>query len=306
MRRWPRRSGEGEVRRRTGVTVSIVAHLVVAGMAACWSTSVPPAPREVLIDGRWESQRDSEPLLESVSSPEVVQHPAAGQEMDLQRVEVTSVDGLDVSPTVPESWGLPVATTAKRPLKARQRSSGKGQNFGNGDGDQPGFFGLQPAPESRIVFVVDHSRSMNHPHDSPAKTRYGRVKMELVKCILEMHDRQSFFVVFFGNEMTAMPGNQLCPSIPGARDPYLQWIVRLPSGGQPTNPLPALDYGLRMRPDVLCFLTDGDFEPRIKRRLVALKQSNTVVHTFAFGEVDAEETLKPLASNNRGEYRFVP
>jgi ABC-type Fe3+ transport system substrate-binding protein len=57
---------------------------------------------------------------------------------------------------------------------------------------------------------------------------------------------------------------------------------------------------------VICFLTDGEFAGHISRQLKTLRQDRTMIHTFAFGETYGEETLKALAANNRGEYRFVP
>lgn len=184
--------------------------------------------------------------------------------------------------------------------------SGTGTGTGVGPGSGPGFFGIQPPAATRVVFVVDSSRSMNHPHDSPAKTRFRRVKLELLKCILEMKSDQSFYVVFFSNETTPMPAASLQPARPGVRDPFLKWVGEAPSGGGPTNPLGALELALRLQPDVIYFLTDGEFDGRINRRLLALEQRQTVIHTFAFGETLGEEVLKTLAAHNRGKYQFIP
>lgn len=183
---------------------------------------------------------------------------------------------------------------------------GNGTGTGVGNGSGPGFFGMAPPAGQRTVFVVDSSRSMNHPHDSPAKTRFRRLKLELLKCITEMKPEDSFYVIFFSNEANVMPSRSFQPSVPGSRDRFLQWIGAAESGGSPTNPIPALDIALRMQPDVIVFLTDGEFDGLANRRLKSLKQSKIVVHTFAFGETFGEEVLKAVADNNRGEYRFVP
>jgi len=185
-------------------------------------------------------------------------------------------------------------------------SRGNRHGAGNGLGTQPGFFGMTPPDASRVIFVVDGSRSMNHPHDSELKTRFRRVKFELLKCITEMQPTQSFYVIFFSNEVLPMPATALQPAQPGYREPYLQWIGSVQSGGSPTDPRDALALALRMQPDVICFLTDGEFPKGVSRQLMSIRQDRTVIHTFAFGDTLGEETLKTMAQNNRGEYRFVP
>ena len=69
------------------------------------------------------------------------------------------------------------------PAGESRRSTGTGNGRGDGTGDGDGFFGISPAVGQKIVYVVDKSRSMNHPHDSEAKTRFRRLKIELVNSI---------------------------------------------------------------------------------------------------------------------------
>jgi hypothetical protein len=213
-------------------------------------------------------------------------------------------------PSLSESSGL-ASTAVLKPQRATKGTvkaigRGTGSGVGVGPGSGPGFFGLTTPDTSRVIFVVDGSRSMNHPHESELKTRFRRVKFELLKCILEMQPTQSFYVIFFSNETLPMPARILQAAQPGYRDPYLKWIGDVTSGGSPTDPRDALKLALRMEPDVICFLTDGEFQKGVSRQLMALKQERTAIHTFAFGETLGEETLKALAQNNRGEYRFVP
>ncbi len=234
----------------------------------------------------------------------------AAAELDTFAVELSVDDRIADSPTTVA--GAEVAPGSRRPARrhssalSKSRGSGTGSGSGIGPGSGPGFFGLAPPEGRQIVFVVDSSRSMNHPHESEAKTRFRRLKIELVKCILEMRAEQSFYVVFFSNEVSAMPSRGPQPSIPGVRDPYLRWIAEMNALGAPTDPLPALDLALRLRPDVICFLTDGEFDKGIQRRLRRIQQAETAIHTFAFGEASAEDVLRAVAENNAGEYRFIP
>lgn len=190
--------------------------------------------------------------------------------------------------------------------RANEGGHGTGTGSGVGPGSGPGFFGITPPAASRVVFVVDNSRSMNHPHDSEFKTRFRRVKFELLKCIVELQPSQSFYVVFFSNEITPMPGSSLQSAHPLLRAPFLEWIGKAESGGGPTDPRPALKLAMQLQPDVICLLTDGEFARGVNRQIESFRQDRIQIHTFAIGDTLGEEILKAIAANNRGEYRFVP
>jgi hypothetical protein len=76
-------------------------------------------------------------------------------------------------------------------------------------------------------------------------------------------------------------------------------------GGGPTNPCGAMNLALRLKPDVIYFLTDGEFQRDFNLNLLAI-QSDSIIHTFAFGEQTGEEVLKAVAAHNKGEYKFIP
>ncbi|MBI1346485.1 VWA domain-containing protein [bacterium] len=293
--------------------LSLTVHLGLAIAAGCWWFSPAESVEVWQLDSRWTAEKPAEQIELPPEQPPEVSNVAGGA--GSEKREATPVSMLltqDPEVQLPVTW-LPAHTAtdaAPQPQKsvgkAAAVTSGMGHGPGQGLGDQPGFFGMQPPQGRRVMFVVDNSRSMNHPHDSPAKTRLRRLKLELIKCLLEMKPEQQFYVIFFSNETTPMPAAGWMPARAGDRDPYLKWIAQLPTSGGPTDPRAAMDIALRMQPDTLCFLTDGDFDQRIKRTLQSVKQQQTSIHTFAFGEITAEETLRLLAEQNRGEYRFVP
>lgn len=305
-------------------TTSLCAHGMALSIAAFLVVPRTPMVPDLALDTAWHAPESvtAEPIVvpRELIPKDVTLSPDAGgsssgdydptQFITGSTASLTRnlVDG-PVSPlglaTTGTSVGLSRSVT---PLPTDRNTGGLGNGTGTGvgNGSGPGFFGMAPPAGQRTVFVVDSSRSMNHPHESPAKTRFRRLKLELLKCIVEMKPEDSFFVIFFSNEANVMPSRTFQPSVAGSRDRYLQWIGAAESGGSPTNPLPALDIALRMQPDVICFLTDGEFETLANRRLKSFKQSKIVIHTFAFGETFGEDVLKALAANNGGEYRFVP
>ena len=161
--------------------------------------------------------------------------------------------------------------------------SGTGNGNASGDGSGNGFFG-NTVDGRRFVFVLDCSRSMNHPHDSDAKTRFKRLKLELVRSIVSMTDSQEFYLVFFNDGPIVMPSPYPVSAGPLAKQHYLSWMQTLKADGN-TNPTDAMQLALRFRPDVIYFLTDGSFTHKTQLDLLRLPFGETQLHTFAFEEV---------------------
>ena len=182
--------------------------------------------------------------------------------------------------------------------------SGGGNGAGIGPGNGDGFFGLDLAGE-RFVFVVDASRSMNHPYPGEAKNRLGRVKIELYHTIQKMKTNQSFFVVFFNTDPIPMPARDMVRAEPAILRPYMEWIFKTRAMGQ-TNPEPALLAALQLRPDKIYFLTDGDFSHRSVRTVREANRGRIPIHTIGFGGQGGEKNLQEIAQDSQGTYQFIP
>ncbi len=187
---------------------------------------------------------------------------------------------------------------------AKQAGTTEGTGSGAGEGDGEGFFGIKTDGAS-FVFVVDGSRSMNHPHPGPAKTRFKRLKLEIIKSVGKMRKEQNFFIIFFNDQAYPMPARSLQPATAASQKKYLYWMSELRADGQ-TDPEAALSLALRLKPEVIYFLTDGEFEFRVQRRLLQLKQEQTQIHTYVFGETKGEDVMQTIAAQNGGKYVFIP
>jgi hypothetical protein len=191
---------------------------------------------------------------------------------------------------------------------------GGGDGNGVGAGKGSGFFGVRPAGTS-IVYVLDCSRSMNHPDKTDAKTRFRRLKKELIQSIGAMPaESQSigampaesqFFIVFFNETAIPMPSGSLVYATDSQKQRNLTWLAQMKPDGE-TDPRPALSMALRMKPDVICFLTDGSFDRAIEKDILRVSQKDTVIHTFAFGNETKVEGLKQFAEKNGGKFHFIP
>jgi hypothetical protein len=224
------------------------------------------------------------------------------------------------------------------------RGQGRGIGNGTGDGREGGngksFFG--PTTEGKsFVFVLDCSLSMNHPHDSEFKTRFRKMKMELANFLRNLKPEQEFFIIFFNHEAIPMPADRLVSAAPENQRHFLEWVDQVPAQGD-TDPTAALSLALRLRPDVIYFLTDGCFSGPANEIVRSIQQSRTAINTFSFelwltekqkaglellrkkkssaaltklGEsnyrqmreiLTAEQVLQGLADHNGGKYFVIP
>ena len=184
---------------------------------------------------------------------------------------------------------------------ARISSDGSGNGTGDGEGDGTGgMFGLRPVGK-RFVYVLDCSRSMNHPHDSEAKTRFKRMQMELLNSVKTMSAEQEFYFIFFNDYVIRMPSRNLVQATHDLKVKYLTWMARLQADGN-TEPKGALYAAMKLNPDVIYFLTDGTFDYRIEQELLDFPKTRATVHTFAFKEhlTDDMREVYSLFNTNDG------
>jgi hypothetical protein len=183
---------------------------------------------------------------------------------------------------------------------------GTGLGIGtSGDGEKSkDFFGIN-VEGNKFVYVVDASRSMNHPHASAAGTRFNRVKIELVNSIGQMSQDSQFFVIFFNDQAIPMPADGLVNATLDNQMRCLKWVATARTGGQ-TNPRDALMIALRLNPDVIYFLTDGEFEFNVVKQVKTANKLKTPIYTFCFSDRSGEKFLKQIATQNYGKYHFVP
>lgn len=183
------------------------------------------------------------------------------------------------------------------------RGGGTGTGNGDGIGDGDGFFGLELTGE-RIVFVVDASQSMNAPYPGESRNRLGRVKFEIYHAVRRMTVDQKFFVVFFNTDPIPMPAHDLIPAEPELVRPFMEWIFKFRAHGK-TNPETALLLALKLRPDKVYFLTDGDFSYRSVRSVREANLARIPIHTVGFGGREGEMNLMEIVKDSRGTYQFI-
>ena len=92
--------------------------------------------------------------------------------------------------------------------------------------------------------------------------------------------------------LTVRPERRAREPSPQSKDHYLRWVGQVDSGGAPTDPLDAMAAAIRLQPDIIYFLTDGEFKKGVNLKLRSIKLPRTAIHTFAFGDNGSESRLR--------------
>jgi len=162
------------------------------------------------------------------------------------------------------------------------------------------FFGVKATGRS-FVFVVDTSGSMSK------NDRYLRCRTELLRSIGALKYGQKFFVVFFNSTTFPMPEHKLVEVRPAQITKTQEWCLRaVPSGG--TEPWDGIALALKMKPDAIYFLTDGDFDPAVVERVDrAQPQTKKIpIHTICFESLSGAPLMEAIAKLTNGTYLYVP
>lgn len=209
----------------------------------------------------------------------------------------------------PKRFGsLSETITAARPglsIVGIGTSSGTGsQMLGlGGGGGEPGptFFGLgggKAKGAKRIVYVVDRSGSM--------MTTFQAVRRELQASIQRLRMTQRFHVVFFNSgQPTENPPKRLVPATQSQKGAAFEFLDSIYAEGN-TDPIPAMKRALAVKPDLIYFLTDGDFDPALIEKLHEWNHGKQVrIFTLAYVSETGRVLLEQIARENNGEFRFI-
>jgi len=309
-----------------GVGVSTLTHLVIIcglAMIVDQRAEMIPSPLANTINTRWDPpQERMQPVILELTAVTTKQEQASSAfaptklPLALNRNSAPDTKSLAsiLEGPLPQTTQIEESLTTKYAgdiVGALLTSSAMGlSNSGSGNGmGRGGFFGHNPKAK-KIVYVVDSSKSMNFPHDSVGKTRLGRVKLELANAILAMEENQEFFVIFFSDFAIPMPARQLQHATPQSKKKYLSWVAKVPGVGT-TEPLQALLLALRLQPDTIYFLTDGQFNPIVVRAFnkeaeKTHRPQKIVVNGICLGNREGEQVIRELTENNSGSYTFIP
>jgi hypothetical protein len=161
----------------------------------------------------------------------------------------------------------------------------------------------------KFVYVFDRSASMG----GSGQRALRAVKAELVESLKNLDTVHQFQIVFYNEKPTVFnPGGAaggLSFATQPNKDRALRFIETIVADGN-TRHDTAIKLAIRLRPDVIFFLTDGD-DPKLTRRELDQIQrtaSGITINTIEFGPgpKPAEKSfLATLAEENDGQYVYV-
>lgn len=299
-------------------TISAGVHAVATLLLMLCTTS-PEYSEPVLIHFAEQQELDSDAVqpvnLEQASFAAVGSLAPARQTGKSAAYE--AIDGLGPAVSPPDSGvdraGEGGASGSRGPVETvRTLFKGGEKLFGEVGQESQGtrFFGIQ-ATGKRFVFVVDSSSSMKW-------AKWRRACSELVASIESLGPDQSFCVFFFDAVPHLMFNQrptelQMVPANSNNIIRLRRWMASV-SFGDDTRPLAAVRQALALQPDAVFLLSDGEFhDPTLAyfrindtRRTEGLLSRPIVVHTIGFKSQVGQATLREIADETGGTYRFVP
>ena len=161
----------------------------------------------------------------------------------------------------------------------------------------------------KFVYVLDRSSSMGGSGQKAIRA----VKAELVKSLKSLDTVHQFQIIFYNEKPVVFnpsgtPG-RLAFATRANKDRAVQFVESITADGN-TNHDDALKLAIRMHPDVIFFLTDGD-DPKLSRRELDRIQrmaTGITLNTIEFGpgpKPEAKSFLATLAEENGGQYSYV-
>jgi hypothetical protein len=193
----------------------------------------------------------------------------------------------------------PISVSGTRGSGAAGVEGGTGRGFmGIPAGGGGGGGGAQ-----NIVYVIDGSGSMTDSIDF--------VKAELKRSIGELSVGCRFHVIFFSaGKPMEMPARRLVPASRSNKDSAFKFINSIVAGNPyattATDPTLGLERAFAMKPQLIYFLTDGEFDKTVLDMISRWNRGRQVaINTISFIYRSGERLLRQIAKENMGIYRFV-
>jgi hypothetical protein len=163
---------------------------------------------------------------------------------------------------------------------------------------QASFFGIR-AKGQLFIYVVDCSGSMID------EDRLVRAKTELRRSVLRLQPPQSFKVIFYNDEILAMPGDLPRSADWDSKSQMIQWLRLIEPDGE-TDPRGALGLALSLRPDAIFLLSDGEFPDGTAEAVARKNKKKIPIHCVDLSGGEGGDHLKQIARESGGQYRSRP
>lgn len=215
-------------------------------------------------------------------------------------------------PRLLRSWFLRVmlgGLAAMATLSAAVRGA-EPPGLGAGSEGKATLLGIE-GKGAKFVYVFDHSGSMGAPENKPL----DRAKKELLASIDALTDVQQFYIIFYNHDQKVFridpTGGRLIFGTDNNKRLAKQFVDSIKAEGA-TRHADALAMALKMHPDVIFLLTDGDPPDDLTKdeqaRIERLNGSGTVIDVIQISPPPGEgqdNRLEALAKHSRGQHVYI-
>ncbi|MEM9943412.1 MAG: hypothetical protein AAF939_17750 [Planctomycetota bacterium] len=181
---------------------------------------------------------------------------------------------------------------------------GSGESGASGDSkESASFYGME-ASGKQFVFVIDCSGSMAHGY------RWYRAVAELKKSISNLNEDQEFTIFLYNTRVWSLFGEEpasagLHPATEDIKTRAGKWLDR----AQPfadTFPGYSMQLSLRLYPDAIFMLSDGEFHDDTVRKLrvwnSGADSAQIPINTVFLGRGPGRFSMQTIANDNLGEF----
>jgi len=170
------------------------------------------------------------------------------------------------------------------------------------------LFGIE-AQGDKFVYVFDRSGSMGEAGGKPLR----EAKKQLVASLNNLDQRSQFYLIFYNDQPRLFDlGNshgRLIFATPSNKQQAEEFVSGIQASGG-TDHMAALSVALRLQPDVIFLLTDGeekdDPSPDDLKRIDRINGGGAQINVIQFAEAERPDSnLIKLAHQNRGKHVFV-
>jgi hypothetical protein len=183
-------------------------------------------------------------------------------------------------------------------------TKGAGSGFGLREGGKlrTSVYGVY-GEGNKFLYVFDRSDSM---YGAPLAS----AKAELIRSLAPLERLDQFGIIFYNHEISVFNPKRLSFGDDASKASAERYIQSITAAGA-TKHVPALLHALRLSPDVIFLLTDGeshDDPTRDELKQIRAENSGTQIHVIQFvqGAIHARGGgLVQLARENGGEHKFI-
>ncbi len=298
--------------RLRGVIGSVVAHIVIVVILALVTLKAPGPTAGMSFASAFET-----PAEEVV---ELQQPMEANEPTEMEESQSLGSELSDLSEQFSELSTTPLLTDALGDMQAASESVPSSSAMSAvasavASVSDATFFGAA-AGGNNFCYVIDGSGSMRGGPWAAART-------ELLKSLASLKPEQRFYIIIFKRDLELI-------TEPGLREPASnslyateenleharRWLMGVKIGNSGGPPKKAIELAIDKEPDAIYLLTDGVTSVKDVAKTILAKntvsdlimgdQIRVPIHTIAYYSLNGQQLLRQIASENRGQFIYVP